>query len=152
MAYEIPAKPVMTILLVDDNEMVLRTLHNYLEKHGCNLLEAQDGDEALLIAECYPGMIHVLVTDLVMPRLNGTELVRRLLPLRPETQVIMMSGFPNELMAQQGLTPAVPIVERPFPPERLLNAIEDVLANPQSERTVATLVQTKLQGTKNQTA
>ena len=53
--------------------MVLRALHNYLEKRGYNLLEARDGEEALLIAECYPSMIHVLVTDLIMARMNGRE-------------------------------------------------------------------------------
>jgi DNA-binding NtrC family response regulator len=138
---EMPSRPIRTILLVDDHEMVLRALHNYLEKRDYNLLEARDGEEALLIAECYPAMIHVLVTDLIMARMNGRELVRRLLPLRPEMQVILMSGFPDEIMAQQGLTPEVPILRKPFPPKRLLSAIEDVLANPQSKRTVASLVQ-----------
>src|SRR4051794_12565290 len=138
---DMPSKPICTILLVDDHEMVLRALHNYLEKRGFNLLEARDGDEALLIAECYPAMIHVLVTDLVMARMNGRELVRRLLPLRPEMQVIMMSGYPDEIMAQQGLTPLVPILQKPFAPKRLVAAIEEVLASPQSKRTVASLVQ-----------
>jgi two-component system, cell cycle sensor histidine kinase and response regulator CckA len=141
MAKGVPTKPVCTILLVDDHEMVLRALHNYLEKRGYNLLEARDGEEALLIAECYPSTIQVLVTDLVMARMNGRELVRRLLPLRPEMQVIMMSGYPDEIMAQQGLSPSVPILPKPFPPKRLLQAIEGVLANPQSERTIASLVQ-----------
>src|SRR5215470_7120808 len=141
MAHEMPSKPIVTVLLVDDHEMVLRALHNYLEKKGFNLLEAHDGEEALLIAECYPAMIHVLVTDLVMARVNGRELVQRLLPLRPEMQVIMMSGFPDEIMAQQGLTPLVPILRKPFVPKRLLAAIEEVLANPQSNRTVASLLQ-----------
>jgi len=138
---EMPAKPMRTILLVDDHDMVLRALHNYLEKKGFNMLEAHDGEEALLIAECYPAMIHVLVTDLVMARMNGRELVQRLLPLRPEMQVIMMSGFPDEIMAQQGLTPLVPILRKPFAPKKLLTAVEDVLANPQSKRTIASLVQ-----------
>lgn len=141
MATEIRNRPIRTILLVDDHAMVLRALHNYLEKHGYNLLEARDGEEALLIAECYPAMIHVLVTDLVMARVNGRELVQRLLPLRPEMQVIMMSGFPDEIMAQQGLTPLVPILRKPFVPKRLLATIEEVLANPQSNRTVASLLQ-----------
>jgi two-component system cell cycle sensor histidine kinase/response regulator CckA len=141
MNQEMLAKPIRTILLVDDHEMVLRGLHNYLEKRGFNLLEAHDGEEALLIAECYPAMIHVLVTDLVMARMNGRELVRRLLPLRPEMQVVMMSGFPDEIMAQQGLTPSVPILRKPFLPKKLLATIEEVLAHPQSERTVASLVQ-----------
>jgi CheY-like chemotaxis protein len=141
MTHDMPAKPMTTILLVDDHEMVLRALHNYLEKKGYNLLEAQDGEEALLIAECYPAMIHILVTDLVMARMNGRELVRRLLPLRPEMQVIMMSGYPDEIMAQQGLTPLVPILRKPFLPKRLLTAIEEVLANPQSQRTLSSLIQ-----------
>src|SRR6266699_5923151 len=141
MTSEVAAKPILTVLLVDDEEIVLRALHNYLEKRGYNLLEARDGDEALLIAECYPAVIHVLVTDLVMARVNGRELVRRLLPLRPEMQVIMMSGFPDEVMAQRGLVPLAPMLQKPFPPQQLLNTIEQVLANPQSARTVARLVQ-----------
>ena len=141
MAQEMPDKPIQTILLVDDHELVLRALHTYLEKRGYNVLEAQDGEEALLLAECFPAMIHVLVTDLVMARMNGRELARRLMPLRPEMQVIIMSGFPDEIMVQQELTPQIPILAKPFAPKRLLTAIEDVLANPQSERTVAGLAE-----------
>ena len=136
-----PTAPVTTILLVDDHEMVLRALHNYLEKKGYNLLEARNGEEALVIAECYPAMIHVLVTDLVMARINGRQLVQRLLPLRPEMQVIMMSGFPDEIMVQQGLTPLVPILRKPFLPKKLLSTIEEVLETPQSQRTIASLIQ-----------
>jgi DNA-binding NtrC family response regulator len=141
MAHEMPGKPIQTILLVDDHEMVLRALHNYLEKRGYNVLEAHDGEEALLLAECFPAMINVLVTDLVMARMNGRELARQLMPLRPEMQVIMMSGFPDEIMVQQELTPQIPILPKPFPPKRLWEAIEDVLANPQSGRTVANLAE-----------
>jgi two-component system, cell cycle sensor histidine kinase and response regulator CckA len=144
MAQEMPDKPIQTILLVDDHELVLRALHTYLEKRGYNVLEAQDGEEALLLAECFPAMIHVLVTDLVMARMNGRELARRLMVLRPEMQVIIMSGFPDEIMVQQELTPQIPILAKPFAPKRLLTAIEDVLANPQSERTVAGLAETEL--------
>jgi two-component system cell cycle sensor histidine kinase/response regulator CckA len=141
MAPEMPDKPIQTILLVEDHELVLRALHTYLEKRGYNVLEAQGGEEALLLAECFPSMIQVLVTDLVMARMNGCELARRLMPLRPEMQVIMMSGFPDEIMAQQELTPYIPILAKPFLPKRLLTAIEDVLAKPQSERTVASLAE-----------
>jgi two-component system, cell cycle sensor histidine kinase and response regulator CckA len=141
MEHAMPNKPIQTILLVDDHELVLRALHTYLEKRGYNVLEAHDGEEALLLAECFPAMIHVLVTDLVMARMNGRELARRLMPLRPEMQVIMMSGFPDEIMAQQEMTPQIPILAKPFLPKRLLIAIEDVLANPQTERTVASLAE-----------
>jgi two-component system, cell cycle sensor histidine kinase and response regulator CckA len=141
MSHEMPVKPIRTILLVDDDEIILRALHEYLEKHGYNLLEAHDGDEALLIAECYPAMIHVLVTDVVMARVDGRELVRRLAPLRPEMQVVMMSGFVDEVIIQQGLTGGFPILQKPFPPNRLLHLIEAMLANPLPERTVTALVQ-----------
>jgi DNA-binding NtrC family response regulator len=136
-----PVRPIITILLVDDHDLVLLALHNYLEKNGYNLLEARNGEEALLIAECYPGTIHVLVTDLIMPRLNGRELLQRLIPLRPAMQVIIMSGFPDEVMAQQSLTPLVPILRKPFKAKRLLSAVREVLADPRVERTVASLSQ-----------
>ena len=137
----LPDKPIQTILLVDDHEFVLRALRTYLEKRGFNVLEASDGGEALRLAECFPAMIHVLVTDLLMTRMNGHELARRLMPLRPEMQVIMMSGLPDEIMAQRELTPQIPILAKPFLPKQLLIAIEGVLANPQPERTVASLAQ-----------
>jgi two-component system cell cycle sensor histidine kinase/response regulator CckA len=139
MADEMPAKPIYTVLLVDDNEIVLRALHSYLERKGFNLLEARDGEEALLIAECYPSMIHVLVTDLMMAPMNGRELVQRLLPLRPETQMIMMSGYPDEILTQGELTRMIPILQKPFLPKELLTTIEEVLARPESQRTVASL-------------
>src|ERR1700716_4033432 len=113
MAHEMPTKPIRTILLVDDHEIVLHALHNYLEKTGYNVLEAHCGEEALLIAECFPAMIHVLVTDLVMARINGRELARRLMPLRPEMQVIMLSGLPDAAMVQQELSPLIPILAKP---------------------------------------
>jgi DNA-binding NtrC family response regulator len=137
----LPNKPIQTILLVDDHELVLRALHTYLEKRGFNVLEASNGEEAVLLAECFPAMIHVLVTDLVMTRMNGHELARRLISLRPEMQVIMMSGLPDEIMAQRQLTPQIPILAKPFLPKQLLIAIERVLANPQPERTVASLAE-----------
>ena len=58
-------KPIQTILLVDSHKLVLRALHSTWKKRGYNVLEANDGEEALLIAECFPETIHVLVTDLV---------------------------------------------------------------------------------------
>jgi len=136
-----PNKPIQTILLVDDHELVLRALHTYLEKRGYNVLEARDGEEALLVAECFPSIIQVLVTDLIMVKMNGRELARRLMALRPEMQVIMMSGFPDEIMVQQDLTPQIPILAKPFLPKKLLSAIEDVLSDPKPDRTVARLVE-----------
>jgi DNA-binding NtrC family response regulator len=140
MTHDIPGRPIQTILLVDDQELVLRALHNY----RYNVLEAQGLDETLLIAECFPAMIHVLVTDLVIMKMNGCELPQQLMPLRPDMQVIMTSGSPDEIMMQEEVTPQVPILAKPLLPRQLLTAIQDVLADPQSERTVGMLAQTEL--------
>src|SRR3984893_18341629 len=126
MAHEMPDKPIQTILLVDDHELVLRALHTYLEKRGYNVLEAHEGEEALLLAECFPAMIHVLVTDLVMAQMNGRELARQLMQRGPARQVIMMSGSPDEIMAKQEWTPHIPTRPKPFLPKRLWEAIEGV--------------------------
>src|SRR4051812_28044255 len=102
MNSEAVPKPIRTILVVDDHEAVLRALHACLEKQGYNLLQAHDGEEALLIAEQHKGAIDVLVTDLAMRPMNGRELIQRLVPLQPDMKVIMMSGFPDEIMEQKG--------------------------------------------------
>src|SRR5262249_40934840 len=104
-----------------------------------NVLEAHDGEEAMLIAKCFPGTIHVIVTDLIMPRMSGRDLLRNLAPLRPDMQVIIMSGYPDELMAQENLTPLVPVLRKPFLAQKLLHTVLEVLTSPQPERTVAGL-------------
>jgi two-component system cell cycle sensor histidine kinase/response regulator CckA len=141
MERETTSKPLPTVLMVDDQETILRALHNYLEKNGYNFLEAQDGEEALLIAECYPAIIDVLVTDLVLAQMNGHGLMRRFVPLRPEMQVIMTSDLPEEIVAQQGLVRSVPILRKPVRPKPLLRTIKDVLANPKSQRSLVGVVQ-----------
>src|SRR5579862_7394988 len=134
-----PRKSIHTVLLVDDHELVRDALHMYLQRKRYKVLEAASGDDALLVAERFPEVIHVLVTDLVMANMNGRELARRILAQRPKIQVIIMSGYPDEIMSQRELTPQIPILQKPFPPDRLVAAIEDVLTNPRSEQTVASL-------------
>jgi two-component system cell cycle sensor histidine kinase/response regulator CckA len=141
MAYKMT---VPTILVVDDHEAVLRGLYNYLKRQGYNVLQARDGEAALSIAASHPGVIHLLITDLVMARVNGRELVRRLLPSRPEMQVIMMSGFPEEVMAQEGTSPAVATLRKPFQPRQLLELVERALTVPPLEGTRGRALHAKL--------
>ena len=77
--FKVPQMPVGEVIII-------------LEKKGYNQLESLNGEEALVIAECYPGIIHVQDTELVIDRVNGPELVQRLLPHRPAMQVNMMYG------------------------------------------------------------
>ena len=72
-----------------------------------------------------------------MEPMNGKELVRRLGPLRPDMQVVMTSGFADEIVAHQGLSPMIPALQKPFLPQRLLRIIEDLLARLTPDGTVA---------------
>jgi two-component system cell cycle sensor histidine kinase/response regulator CckA len=134
-----PRRPIHTVLLVDDHELVRDALRMCLEKERYKVIEAAGGEEAVLVAERFPETIHVLVTDLVMAKMNGRELARRLLAQRPQLQVVIISGFPDEIMDQREWIPQIPILQKPFPPDRLVAAIEGLLANPRSEQTVASL-------------
>ena len=82
-----------TILLVEDEERTRSLLCKLLEDQGYLVLEADDGEAALSISEVFEGEIHLLVTDLMMPIMNGKELADRLCALRPEIKVLFISGI-----------------------------------------------------------
>jgi CheY-like chemotaxis protein len=90
---------------------------------GYRVLQAGDGEEALRIAEAYTEPIHLLLTDVVMPRLNGVEVAGRLTRQRPDTKVLYMSGFAvvgaqTEHLSGPGLQPGDPILPKPVPAGR----------------------------------
>jgi PAS domain S-box-containing protein len=88
-----PAKGSETILVVDDESGIRELAANYLERCGYNVLAASDGAEARDISEKHSGPIHLLLTDTVMPRMSGHDLVRSMAACHPETKVIYMSGY-----------------------------------------------------------
>jgi PAS domain S-box-containing protein len=81
-----------TILLVEDEDKVRTIMKAILQKHGYQVLEAQNGGEALLICEQFAGDIHMLVTDVIMPRMSGRQVSERLLTIRPNLKVLYVSG------------------------------------------------------------
>src|SRR5450432_2824420 len=87
-----------TVLLVDDDPRVRKWIHEELEKLGYDLLEAGDGAEALVIAEYHRGPIDIVVTDVMMPRVDGPELVKALVALRPDVKVLYISGYPETFL------------------------------------------------------
>jgi two-component system, cell cycle sensor histidine kinase and response regulator CckA len=99
-----------TILLVDDDPELLALTRDCLVGDGYHVLDAPGGEEALKVAEKYSGPIHLLLTDLAMPRLNGWMLAKQLRPLRPETKLLFMSAYsskladPNEILGAPQLT------------------------------------------------
>jgi CheY-like chemotaxis protein len=104
-----------TILLVEDEEGIRILTKAFLEQQGYTALVASNGLEALSLAQDYLLPIHMLLTDVVMPGIRGTELAERLLKQRPGTQVLYISGYPEEEIAD----PAAAFLQKPFPMEAL---------------------------------
>ncbi len=119
--------PPTTVLLVDDDAQVRKWIHGRLEHHGYNLLEACDGVDAMVIAELHQGPIHILVTDVVMPRMDGPALVVNLLRLRPDIRVLYISGYPAPILERQVSLPPDGYLQKPFRTEVLLEKIETLL-------------------------
>jgi signal transduction histidine kinase len=117
-----------TVLVAEDEEGVRRLARRVLEEKGYTLLEARDGAEALRIALQHPGPIHLLVTDTVMPEMNGRELSQRLLHSRPGVKVLYVSGYSENVIVHHGvLDPGIAFLQKPFTPLALLRKVREVL-------------------------
>ena len=132
---ETPPTPVLTgaetILLAEDHDDVRHVASEILRRYGYHVLEARNAGEALLICEQHPLPIQLLVTDVVMPRMNGRELALRLLELRPELRVLYMSGYTDNAIVHHGiLEPDVAYVQKPLVPDMLARRVREVLDSP----------------------
>jgi PAS domain S-box-containing protein len=116
------------ILLVEDEDNIREPATEILEAQGYTVVAARNGAEALEIAGGHPGPIHLLITDVVMPRLSGSRLAEALTSTRPATRVLYISGYPEDAIAHHGvLEPRHRFLQKPFPPSVLLTAVRDVL-------------------------
>jgi PAS domain S-box-containing protein len=117
-----------TILVVEDQKAVRSFAKTALRQHGYQVIEASDGDEALSVAKQHSGQIQLLVTDVVMPGLNGRELSIRLKELCPNLKVLFISGYTADVIANRGvLDPGVAFLHKPFGPEELAQKVREVL-------------------------
>ena len=117
-----------TVLLVEDEPMVRELVREILAGKGYPVLEASNGTEAILLCDGHPGPVHLLLTDVVMPGMSGKELARRLVKSRPEMKVIFMSGYAEEVIADQGVLDAgTAFIKKPFSPGVLARKIREVL-------------------------
>jgi two-component system cell cycle sensor histidine kinase/response regulator CckA len=117
-----------TIFFVEDNEEVRKLGRRILEKQGYHVLEASQGKEALQMCEGHKGPIQLMVTDVVMPGMDGRELANRLMSVHPETKVLYMSGYTDNAITHHGiLEKGMHYIPKPFTVEGLLNKVREVL-------------------------
>ena len=112
-----------SVLVADDENAVRRFVVRVLEREGYAVSQARDGAEALEMLKREPSVFSVVVSDIVMPRLNGVELVQELSVLRPDLPVILMSGFATAALAELGIAAPCSILPKPFPSERLIEEV-----------------------------
>jgi PAS domain S-box-containing protein len=117
-----------TILFVEDEQSVRELVRDYLRGVGYRVLEAGDGIEALEAAALYNGKIHVLITDVVMPRLSGRDLAAKLSSTRPDLKVLFISGYTDDTIVRHGvLEGGVAFLQKPFNLNALAEKIREVL-------------------------
>jgi two-component system cell cycle sensor histidine kinase/response regulator CckA len=117
-----------TVLLVEDEDLVRQLTREILLRNGYRVLEAADGAEALRVVTQYEGEIDLMVTDVVMPRMSGNELVGHARPLRPGMRVLYVSGYSEEAIARHGqLTEGIELLSKPFTPGVLTAKVRQIL-------------------------
>jgi CheY-like chemotaxis protein len=118
-----------TVFVVEDEPDVRRLTERILKSKGYRVVTAGDGEEALRYAEQNPGLrIHLLLTDMVMPRMGGRVLAERLRCLRPDLKVLYMSGYTEELLdIQKCVEPSSDFIHKPFSPQGLQEQVRALL-------------------------
>ncbi len=120
-----------TVLVVEDEAGVRELACQFLRVKGYNVLEAEGGFEALAVSHRHPGMIHLLLSDMVMPRMSGEELATQLKAIRPAMRVAFMSGYSEFSRGDLGKGfPEAPVLQKPFSPASLVEIVREALARP----------------------
>jgi PAS domain S-box-containing protein len=124
-----------TVLVVEDESNLRRLACQYLQTQGYNVLEASDGAAAVQICVAHKGTIDLLLTDIIMPGMNGHELAKRIVLLRPAAKVLYMTGYAENAIVHNGtLDPGVNLLQKPFSLQSLKEKVREVLdseAHPQ---------------------
>ncbi len=120
-----------TILVVEDEAIVRGFVREVLGRAGYQVLEAAHGEEALRLCSSHAGAIHLLLTDVVMLGINGRRLAELVAAVRPETQVLFMSGYPKRATIRQGSQDErATLLQKPLAPDQVTRAVREVLDTP----------------------
>ncbi|MDB4882872.1 MAG: Histidine kinase [Gemmatimonadetes bacterium] len=124
----VTTRGVETILIVEDERGVREVAKRVLRREGYIVLEAEDGSTALTVSAAFNSVIHLVLSDVVMPGMRGAEVVRRLQEQRPALKAIFMSGYTDDDIVRRGIgTSAMPFVQKPFTAVDLVNAVREAL-------------------------
>ena len=117
-----------TVLVVEDDEGVRRVLLKMLQQAGYRVLGASDGEEAIEMCRAGDATLHVLITDVVMPRMGGRELAARLRQVTPDMKVLFVSGYADSVVLHHGVLEAdTHFLQKPFTVEQLGRKVREVL-------------------------
>jgi signal transduction histidine kinase len=117
-----------TILVAEDQDQLRKMAVRVLRDYGYEVIESANPEEALLHSERYPGPIHLMLTDVIMPGMTGPELVARIKPVRPSMEIVYMSGYSQHTI----LDSAGPYLPKPFSPRTLAIKVREALDAPRS--------------------
>jgi two-component system cell cycle sensor histidine kinase/response regulator CckA len=117
-----------TVLIVEDDSNVRKLLRNSLKKKGYRILEAENGENALRVGQTHDGSIDLILTDVVMPKMSGKELAKRMEKIDPHVKVIFMSGYTDDAIVKHGILPqGQQYIQKPFTPNSLVRKVREVL-------------------------
>jgi CheY-like chemotaxis protein len=121
-------KGTETILLVEDEDAVRSLASLVLQANGYSVLDARNGEEALQVCQQYNGVVHLLVTDVVMPKMSGRELADLIAVTYPTIQVLFLSGYTDDAVIRHGvLRSGAAFLQKPFTPRALAVKVREVL-------------------------
>jgi two-component system, cell cycle sensor histidine kinase and response regulator CckA len=126
-APEVVERGSETVLLVEDEDAVRALAGAVLRRHGYTVLEACHGLDALRVAERHSDVIHLMITDVVMPHMSGRDLAQRLGAARQHMKVLFMSGYTDHAVVHRDLTPGTAFLQKPFTPDAFARKVRHVL-------------------------
>jgi PAS domain S-box-containing protein len=116
-----------TILLVEDSKPLRMLTRELLARAGYRVLEACDGFEAIRVSQGYEGEIHLLMTDIIMPKMRGPEVAKRIVEQRPRTAIVFLSGYTEDALLQMEHIGPIALIEKPYTADSLLRTARQLL-------------------------